>query len=237
MTKKIKCIIVEDEPIAAEVLEDYVAQVPHLQLVATCRDAMYALEVLKRESIDLIFLDIHLPKLKGVDFVKTLKHKPNIIFTTAYHEYAIEGFELEALDYLLKPIAFPRFLQAVNRVPVDNTTAAKAINIQKPHQSEAQTYLFFNVNKKQVKVLLNEITYIESLKDYVRLHLTNRQLVIKYQLGEMVELLPADRFVRVHRSYIVALEKITAFTKEMIELGEFRVPIGRSYKEVLKGRF
>ena len=147
MSNKIKCLIVEDEPIATEVLEDYVAQVPHLQLVASCRDALYALEVLKEQTVDLIFLDIHLPKLKGIDFVKTLKDKPHIIFTTAYHQYAVEGFEVEALDYLLKPIEFSRFLQAVNRVPVKEVkekelTNEKANNQQAPH-------LFFKVNKKK----------------------------------------------------------------------------------------
>ncbi len=236
MTKKINCLIVEDEPIAAEVLEDYVSQVPHLQLKAICPDALYALEVLKREPIDLIFLDIHLPKLKGVDFVKTLQHKPQIIFTTAYHQYAIEGFEVEALDYLLKPIEFSRFLQAVNRVPSPTTFPLQQDT--KSHQTKDQNpYLFFNINKKQVKITLKDILYIESQKDYVRIFTTRKTFVVKHQLGDMEQLLPADHFIRVHRSYMVALNKVTAYSREVIEIGEHRVPIGRSYKEVLRGRF
>ena len=234
---KINCIIVEDEPIAAEVLEDYVKQIPHLHLVAICKDALYALEVLKQQQIDLVFLDIHLPKLKGIDFVKTLQQKPHIIFTTAYHEYAIEGFEVEAVDYLLKPIEFSRFLQAVNRIPVKNNNSSKPVETNNKISPVSKPYIFFNINKKQVKVMLDEILYIESLKDYVRLHTTKEKLTIKYQLRELGNLLPNDRFVRVHRSYMVSLKQVTAYSKEAIEIGAIRIPIGRSYKEILKGRF
>jgi len=236
MSTKIKCLIVEDEPIAAEVLEDYVSQIAHLDLVATCRDALYALDILKQKQIDLIFLDIHLPKLKGIDFVKTLKQKPHIIFTTAYHQYAIEGFEVEALDYLLKPIAFSRFLQAINRIPElisDNRPLWSGPNRSNPKKD----YLFFNINKKNVKILLEEILYVESLKDYVRIQCISKPFVIKHALSEMEKTLPAERFIRVHRSYIVAIEQVTAYTKEHIEIGAKEIPIGRSYKEVLKGKF
>ncbi len=235
MTQKIRCLIVEDEPIAAEILEDYIAQVPHLYRVATCRDALLALEVLNNEHIDLIFLDIHLPKLKGIEFARTLKNKPQIIFTTAYHEYAIEGFELAALDYLLKPFTFSRFLQAVNRMPISSGQAIKTTSTS--IKEDERKYLFFNVNKKQVKVMLDEITHIESIKDYVSIHFAQQHIVVKHQLKELEKILPNDRFVRVHRSYIVAIKHISAYTKEFIEIGAFHIPIGRSYKEALRNRF
>ncbi len=235
MSQKIKCLIVEDEPIATEVLEDYVAQVPHLQLVASCRDALYALEVLKEQSVDLIFLDIHLPKLKGIDFVKTLKEKPHIIFTTAYHQYAVEGFEVEALDYLLKPIEFSRFLQAVNRVPVKEKIEKDLANETTSNQQAP--HLFFKVNKKNVKVFLHDIQFIESLKDYVQINTADKQLLVKYPIGELEQRLPAEKFIRVHRSFIIAIEKISAYSKEIIEIGTHQIPIGRSYKEAIKGKF
>ena len=235
MVYKINCLIVEDEPIAAEVIEDYIVQVPHLRLVATCRDALFALEVLQRESIDLIFLDIHLPKLKGVDFVKTLKQKPYIIFTTAYHEYAIEGFNLEVLDYLLKPIAFSRFLQAVNRIPKVNLQNNSIVQSQQT--LPPLEYIFFNVNKKQVKIVLDDILYMESLKDYVRIFSIQKNIVIKSTLLELTKLLPKKQFVRVHRSYIVSVNKITAYSYDQVEIDTHRIPIGRSYKKILKEVF
>jgi DNA-binding LytR/AlgR family response regulator len=229
--KKYNCIVVEDEPLAAEVLEDYIRQVPFLQLKGTCSDALYAMEKLKSETVDLIFLDIHLPRLKGTDFLKTLKQAPHVIITSAYSEYALQGYELNVLDYLLKPIEFSRFLTAVNKLqqgagnsPLPAPAPAVA---EKPH-------LYFNVSKKKIKVMMEDILYIESLKEYIRITTTHKTILTKFQLHEIEDLLSRNNFMRVHRSFIVAKNKIDAFTATDIEINGREIPIGRSYKELVQ---
>jgi DNA-binding LytR/AlgR family response regulator len=226
-----QCIIVEDEPLAAEVLQDYVKQVPFLTLKGVCGDAIYAMEMLQKEKIDLIFLDIHLPKLKGLDFIKTLKYPPHIIITSAYHEYALQGYEYNVVDYLLKPVEFSRFLMAVNKL-----RQAMPSEIMPPASFQAgeRSYLFFNVSKKKVKVFLDEILYIESLKEYIRIVTTNKSILTKFQLGQVEELLARNNFLRVHRSFIVAKDKIDAFTATDVEIAGKQIPIGRSYKELVQ---
>ena len=224
-----KCLIVEDEPLAAEVLQDYIRQVPFLKLIQTCSDAIYAMETLKEEKIDLVFLDIHLPKLKGLDFIKSLTNPPHIIITSAYHEYALEGHELNVLDYLLKPIEFKRFLKAVNRLSAVQEHTEDVS--QKPSERE---YLFFNVSKKKVKIFLDEILYIESLKEYIRVCTRQKTIITKFQLGEIEEILSKNNFLRVHRSFIVAKDKIDAFTATDVEVSGKQLPIGRSYKDVVQ---
>ena len=224
-----KCIIVEDEPLAAEVLQDYIRQVPFLKLIKTCSDAIYAMETLKEEKIDLVFLDIHLPKLKGLDFIKSLTNPPHIIITSAYHEYALEGHELNVLDYLLKPIEFKRFLKAVNRLSAVQEHTEDVS--QKPSERE---YLFFNVSKKKVKIFLDEILYIESLKEYIRVCTRQKTIITKFQLGEIEDILSKNNFLRVHRSFIVAKDKIDAFTATDVEVSGKQLPIGRSYKDVVQ---
>jgi DNA-binding LytR/AlgR family response regulator len=221
-----KCIIVEDEPLAAEVLQEYINQVPYLQLKATCGDAIYASDILQSEKIDLIFLDIHLPKLKGLDFIKTLKEPPHIIVTTAYEDYALQGYELNVLDYLLKPIEFSRFLAAINKLQIQ-----KKIPLANNSQTPERPYLFFNVSKKKVKVFFDEILYIESLKEYVRITSKNKSILTKFQLGQIEELLTKNNFLRIHRSFIVAKDKIEAFSATDIEINGKQIPIGRSYKD------
>ncbi len=228
--QKFNCLIVEDEPLAAEVLEDYINQVPFLQLVAKCNDAIYALEMLQKEKIDLIFLDIHLPKIKGVDFIKTLSNSPKIIITSAYQEYALQGYELNVVDYLLKPIEFSRFLMAVNKLKhlneIDQVNNATSITSER-------AYLFFNVSKKKVKMFLDEILYIESLKEYVRIISRDKAILTKFQLGEIEDLLKKNNFLRIHRSFIVAKDKIDAFSATDVEINGKQIPIGRSYKELV----
>ncbi|GAA0547310.1 LytR/AlgR family response regulator transcription factor [Chitinophaga japonensis] len=228
--QKYSCIIVEDEPLAAEVLEDYIRQVPFLLLKGVCSDAIYAMEMLQKETIDLVFLDIHLPKLKGFDFVKALKNPPQVIITSAYQEYALQGYELNVVDYLLKPIEFSRFLMAVNKLkqptapaPAPDTASAAR---ERPH-------LFFNVSKKRVKVCLDEILYIESMKEYIRIVTRDKSILTKFQLGQIEELLARNNFLRVHRSFIVAKDKIDAFTATDVEINGKEIPIGRSYKELV----
>ncbi|MBL7722736.1 MAG: response regulator transcription factor [Chitinophagaceae bacterium] len=225
-----KCLIVEDEPLAAEVLQDYVRQVPFLSLKAVCPDAIYAMELLQQEKIDLIFLDIHLPKLKGLDFIKTLKHPPHIIITSAYHEYALQGYEYNVVDYLLKPVEFARFLTAVNKLR--QLSSGETI-VSAPVPAE-RSYLFFNVSKKKVKVFLDEILYIESLKEYIRIVTKAKSILTKFQLGQIEEMLEKNNFIRVHRSFIVAKDKIEAFTATDVEIDGKQIPVGRSYKELVQ---
>ncbi len=231
--QKLNCLILEDERLAAEVLKDYVNDIPGLHLAAVCTDAVAATEVLRNQQIDLLFVDIHLPKVNGIDFVKTLKGNYQVIFTTAYHQYAVEGFNVNAVDYLLKPIEFSRFLEAVNRV-LDRMkpTATNGNNAG----SAERTFHFFNVDKKQVKVFEDEILFIESLKDYVKIHTKENKLVTKFQIGELESVLDKALFIRTHKSFIVNKDKITAFGAMEIEIGNIHVPIGRSYKDDVEGR-
>lgn len=226
--QKLNCLILEDERLAADVLRDYVNDIPGLHLTAVCSDAISAGEVLRSQSIDLLFVDIHLPKVNGLDFVRSLKGNYHVIFTTAYHQYAVEGFNVSAVDYLLKPIEFSRFLEAVNKV-FDRIKPSKQNDIAT--STPERSFHFFNVDKKQVKVFSDEILYIESLKDYVRIHTNNQKLTTKFQIGELEALLEKSSFLRVHKSYIVNSKKITAFSAMEIEIGTIHIPIGRSYKE------
>lgn len=228
--KKYNCIVVEDEPLASEILEDYIRQVPFLQHRGTCSDALYAMDKLQNEVIDLIFLDIHLPKLKGTDFLKTLKQSPHVIITSAYSEYALQGYELNVTDYLLKPIEFSRFLAAVNKLQqsVENNLVQPI-----PHSVIEQPHLFFNVGKKRVKIVIEDILYIESVKEYIRINTAGKTVLTKFQLHEIEKVLPREHFIRVHRSFIVAKNKIDAFTATDIEIQGKQVPVGRSYKELV----
>lgn len=223
------CIIVEDEPLAAEVLQDYIRQVPFLNLKAVCVDAIYAMEFLQKEKIDLVFLDVHLPRLKGLDFLKTLQHPPHIIIVSAYHEYALEGYEHNVVDYLLKPVEFSRFLMAVNKLK-----QADSIGMSLSAVSGERASLFFNVGKKKVRIYLDEILYIESLKEYIRIFTKSKSILTKYQLGQIEELLAKNNFLRVHRSFIVSRDKIDAFSATEVEVDAKKIPIGRSYKELVQ---
>jgi DNA-binding LytR/AlgR family response regulator len=222
------CIIVEDEPLAAEVIKDYILQVPFLELKGICTDALYAMDLLQKEKIDLVFLDIHLPKLKGLDFVKALKKPPQIIITSAYQEYALQGYELNVVDYLLKPIEFSRFVMAVNKVK--ERGPAEALPLAAVTERAA---LFFNVSKKRVKVYIDEILFIESLKEYIRITTKDKSILTKFQLGQIEEMLAKNGFLRIHRSFLVAKNKIDAFSATDVEISGKQIPIGRSYKEVV----
>lgn len=226
--QRFNCIIVEDEPLAAEVLQDYVRQVPFLSLKAICNDAIFALETLQQQKIDLVFLDIHLPKLKGLDFIRTLKNPPRIIITSAYHEYALQGYEYNVVDYLLKPIEFSRFLMAVNKLTQSPVPENSIASFQ---MAPERASLFFNVSKRKVKVFLDEILYIESLKEYIRIYTTQKTILTKFPLGQIEEMLAKNNFLRIHRSYIIARNRIDAFTAAEVEVNGKQLPIGRSYKE------
>jgi two-component system, LytTR family, response regulator len=225
---KIKCIVVEDEPLAVKVLVDYINAVPFLELQSTFKDAILATEYLRDHQPDLIFLDIHLPKLKGMAFLKTLAHPPAVIITTAYHQYAVEGFELNVTDYLLKPFEFERFLVAVNKVKTAQNEKGLPV-------SDAKDYLFINVQKKKVKLLFAEILYIESQREYIKIVTTRREYISKMSTSEIEELLPPNAFKRIHRSFIISLNKIDSYNAEMVEVGGNAIPVGRGYREVLEG--
>jgi two-component system, LytTR family, response regulator len=232
----IKCIIVEDEPLAVKILSDYIAQVPFLELQGAFKDAILATEWLRDNYTDLIFLDIHLPKLKGMAFLKTLTHPPAVIITTAYHQYAVEGFELNVTDYLLKPIEFDRFFVAVNKVKTAGNARlpGKQEKLHSNEKEETKDHLFLNVQKKKVKILFAEIVYIESQREYIKIVTTKTAYISKMSTHEIETLLPAHLFKRIHRSYIVSVSKIESYTAEMVEVNGVSIPIGRGYRDVIE---
>ncbi|NEU09687.1 response regulator transcription factor [Flavihumibacter sp. R14] len=223
---KLTCIIIEDEPLAAKVLSDYIQQVPFLELQGTFKDAILATEYLRDNSADLMFLDIHLPKLKGMAFLKTLSQPPAVIITTAYHQYAVEGFALNVTDYLLKPIEFERFLVAVNKIRVKNTENIRA--------QEIKDFIFLNIQKKKVKIQFSDIVYIESQREYIRIVTTKNEFISKMSTHEMEDLLPPKLFKRIHRSFIVSIGKIESYSAEMVEVNGVSIPIGRGYRDVIE---
>ena len=220
-----KCLIVDDESLARELIETHLSQLDNFKLIASCSSAIAAHKILQSETIDLMFLDIEMPVLKGTDFLKTLKHKPKVIFTTAYRDYAIEGFNLNAVDYILKPITFQRFFQAI--VKFTNSNKSKVRESESSKNQNA--YIFIQSKKKNIKVFFNDINYIESIKDYIRIHLQDSSIMIKHGITSFEEKLDT-RFLRIHRSYIINSTKITAFTKQDIEIGKIEIPIGDFYK-------
>jgi two-component system LytT family response regulator len=230
---KITCIIVEDEPLATKILSDYVSQVPFLELKGMFKDAILATEYLRDHSVDLIFLDIHLPKLKGMAFLKTLTAPPSVIVTTAYHQYAVEGFNMNVTDYLLKPFEFERFLTAVSKVKKDhpvNTSGEKA----ESGETGERDFIFLNVQKKKVKILFSEILYVESQREYVKIVTTKKEHLSKMSTHEIETLLPSNLFKRIHRSFIVSLNKIESYTAEMVEVNGVAIPIGRDYRNIIE---
>jgi DNA-binding LytR/AlgR family response regulator len=211
---ELKCIVIDDEPLAIEVLESYISRIDKLSLSGTFNNAIKAFEYLQQHQVDLIFLDIQMPRLTGLEF------------TTAYREYALDGFELEAVDYLLKPIAFDRFLKAISKiVPETNVRTEPTIKF-----SDDDPFVYFKVDKKMIKIRLTDILYIESLKDYVKVVTPEKEIITHQQISYLEHKLPENQFIRVHRSFIAAIDKVEAFTATDIEMGKHHIPIGRNYK-------
>lgn len=232
-TKTIQCLIVDDEPPAREVIRRYVEEVPTLELAGECANALQAFALLQQRSADLLFLDIRMPQLNGNDFLKTLQHPPKVIFTTAYTEYALEGYELDIVDYLMKPIPFDRFLKAVNKA--FPTGAVKPTMPTGATETKSEAFVYFRADRKMVKVMLADILYIESMKDYIKVFTEQGTLITKQSISSVEEMLPEKSFARIHRSYIVSLLRIKTFTSELIEIGDTEVPIGKLYRNgVLK---
>ncbi len=235
----INVIIVDDEPLAQDVLETYIEKVPELHLVKKCGNAFEANEVLKNNQIDLMFLDIQMPQLTGIDFLKTLSKPPLVIFTTAYPNYAIEGFELNALDYLLKPISAERFMKAVNKATEQLELQRKETPAAMGHTPEEDNpdYIFVKADKKLVKINFDEIIYIEGLKDYVIIRLENTRVITLQTMKSLEDKLPMGMFKRIHRSYIVNINKISAIVGNMVEVMEKgqakHLPVGKNYRDEL----
>jgi DNA-binding LytR/AlgR family response regulator len=228
--KKIKCLVIDDEPPAREMLKQHIAGVESFELAGVCSNAIEAINFLKDHPVDLLFLDIQMPKLLGTNFIRTLKSPPKVIFTTAYRKYAVEGFELDAVDYILKPISLERFLKAVNKVLQTNLTATQAVKDIKENHTEPNRFLYFRVDRKMVKILLNDILFIEGLKDYVKIFTAGKTIVTKHVLSTLEGMLPSDEFLRIHRSYIIAINKIDSYNADSIELAKHELPIGRLFK-------
>jgi DNA-binding LytR/AlgR family response regulator len=222
---QIKCLIIDDEPLAQNVIENYLKNFTDIELIAKCENALSALAWIKKQKIDLIFLDISMPFISGIDFIKTLQNPPKIILTTAHKEFAVESYELNILDYLLKPISFERFLKAVNKLENHGAQVIKPVI----DDSESEVFIYVKSDKKNVKILLKEILFIESLKDYIKIHTVSRTIVTQVPISAIEQRLP-ESFLRIHRSFIIAKDKITAYTQHDFEIGKYQIPIGRNYK-------
>lgn len=221
-----RCIIVDDEPISANILSKYIAAVPVLELAGTCANALQAFDLLLRKKIDVIFLDIEMPGLQGTDLIKSIQHPPAVIFTTAHKQFAAEAFDLDAVDYLLKPVSFERFLRAINKLSRNSSEGNNVLGLTSNH-------IYFRTSRKMVKVIFENILYIECLKDYVLIHRQNEpEVKIKQSFNTLEAILPPHIFLRIHRSFIVSKPKITAYSRDFVEIGKLEIPIGRKYKDV-----
>ncbi|OJJ22046.1 DNA-binding response regulator [marine bacterium AO1-C] len=233
MTQKLKCVIVDDEPIALDILTTYIERVDQLELVARCKNAFEAFNFLQSNTADLLFMDIKMPQMTGIDFVKNFKNHPKVIFTTAYEEYALESYELDVVDYLLKPISFQRFFKALSKIFKNMPASIQSTTVVLPEATPKQPFIILKVDKKNVKVYLSEILYIESLDHNARVKTVGKELFTYQKISYLEEILPADQFIRIHRSFMVALDKIEAFSSTIVEVGGKELPIGRNYKALV----
>ncbi len=230
-TNKIHCLVIDDEPLAREVLKEHIAGVEALELSGTCSNAIEAISFLKEHPVDLLFLDIQMPQLLGTTLIRTLKNPPKVVFTTAYRKYAIEGFELDAVDYILKPISFERFLKAVNKVLQIQVSNATPPSPAREQQNEpANSFLYFRADRKMVKIFFRDILFIEGFKDYIKIVTDTKTITTKYVLSTLEEMLPGPEFLRIHKSYIVGINKIECYHGDTIEIARHELPIGRLYK-------
>ncbi len=227
----VQCLIVDDEPMARDVIRRYIEKVPALQLAGECGNAIEAMMFLHNEKVDLIFLDILMPHLTGTDFVKSLRNIPKVIFTTAYKEYALEGYELNVVDYLLKPIGFERFLRAVSKAfPQKNESSTNYPTVAAPQEKKNNSgFIYMKVDRKMIKILFDDILYLESDRDYLKVFTQNNTITTRQTISSVEAMLSGNEFIRIHRSYIVSLNKITSFTHETVEIGTKELPIGKFY--------
>jgi two-component system, LytTR family, response regulator len=226
----IRCLIIDDEPPAREIIRRYVQEIPTLQLMGECANAIQALTALQQHPVDLLFLDIRMPQLNGTDFIKTLKNPPKVIFTTAFSEYALEGYELDVVDYLMKPIRFDRFLKAVNKAYPLTGSALKPAAPTVIEEKKNESFVYFRADRKMVKVMLDDILYIESMKDYIKVNTVHGVIITKQSISSVEAMLPEKLFVRTHRSFIVSINKIKSFTNELVEVDKTDIPIGKLFR-------
>lgn len=226
---KIKCLLVDDEPIAIDILASYIKNLEELEIAGTCNNALEAYNFLQKEKVDLMILDIKMPQLSGLDFLKSLDRKPLVILVTAYSEHALEGYEYDVVDYIVKPVSFQRFLKAISKV--FNRLQLKDHNVQANPQDRNASFIYIKTDKKMIRVMLNDILYFEGSGNYVRV-VTEQKEIITYQTLNLLEKqLAKDGFVRIHKSYIVSINKVDAFTHEDVEIRKKEIPIGNSYKQ------
>jgi len=228
----IKVIAIDDEPLALELLEDNISKVPYLELVAACDNAMDAMKIIQQQHIDLVFLDIQMPGLTGLQFIQTLRERPMFILVTAYEKYALEGFELDVVDYLVKPVPLQRFIKACNKANELYQLKAKS---SQPAAAANPGYFFVNVDYSQLKVVFDDITYIEGLKDYIKIHLksTTKSIITRMSMKSLEDELPADTFIRIHKSYIVSVKHITAVRKNSVFIDTAELPVSDNYRDTM----
>ena len=223
---KVKTIIVDDEPLARQVISQYAKDIPELEIVYACNNAMEANQILKEQQIDLMFLDVNMPRISGIDFLKNLQHPPLVILTTAYTDYAMEGYELNILDYLKKPFSFDRFFKAFQKAEEQ----LKLLD-NKPVTKNDPDHLFIKSNKKIVRIGIDDICFIEGLGDYIKIHLKERHLVTNLSMKKMEDLLPSDQFFRIHKSYIIRLDQIHSIEGNLVEIGKHKLPVGNNFRQ------
>lgn len=229
---KVKCLVVDDEPLAIRLIENHISKIDALEVVATCTNALKAFEIINRQQVDLLFLDIKMPDLTGIDFIKTLKNPPKTIFTTAYRDYAIEGYDLQVIDYLLKPITFERFFKSVEKFLRERQASEYGESSKKLKENSVDDFVVVRSGNKSCIIFLKDILFIESMKDYIKIHTVDGNFInSKYKIGDFEQDMAGRPFLRVHRSFIINLEKITAFTINDIEIGTVKIPVGSSHKE------
>ncbi len=234
MSKIISCILVDDEPIAREILENHLQKIDTIKIVASCKNAVEAFNAINSNTVDLLFLDINMPEISGLSFAKSINKNIKVIFTTAYREYAVDGFNLQAVDYLLKPISFDRLLQSIHKYLDENTIVRQEEKIE--ILEEKTDYIFVRSDRKMVKINFDEIYYIESIGDYLKIHLSAKIIITRESISSMEAKLPYHDFLRIHRSYIVSISKIESFTNEYIEVNKKALTISRSYKNEVSQR-
>ena len=232
---KLRCLLIDDEPPALKILASYISNINGLEIVGQCKNALEALDVLNQRTVDVIFLDIKMPKILGTEFLKNLTHPPKVVFVTAYRDYAVEGYELDAVDYLVKPVSFERFFKAITKL--NRMMGKETISASVDYKSNPEAFVYLKVDKDMKKIFVNDIVYIESWKDYIKLFLVNgKNLIVKQTITAMENLLSEHKFMRVHRSYMVSLNKISGYNGISVQLETKEIPIGRLYKQVVMER-
>jgi DNA-binding LytR/AlgR family response regulator len=228
MNKKINCIAIDDEPVALDIICDYINKIPHLKLLGTYRNALLAIEYLQNNLVDIVFLDINMPEINGIDFLKSLQVKPMIIFTTAYPEYAVKSYDLNATDYLLKPIEFERFLTSVNKA---SAVLSSNYKLQESNKQEDARFVILKSGSKSYKVNFSDILFIEGSGNYLTFNTSNAKIMVLMNMNEALNLLPETTFVRIHKSFIVSLSHITIIENHQVQIGTTKIPVGNYYRE------